>query len=63
MAALRGRLHVDRGVSRSGGRDQLEPRQLLQDLSRQRGPFAHDADDIERTKPLDDRGGTSDIDR
>ena len=60
-AALRGRLHVDRGVARSGGRDKLEPRQLLQDFSRQRGPFAHDADGIERTQPLDERGGISDV--
>ena len=45
--------HVDRGIARASGDQELEVRQLLDDRARKRGALAHGADDRETLQRLD----------
>lgn len=54
-------LRVDGGVAGSRRGDQLELRQLLQDLPCERSAFAHDADHVEGAKPLNHCRGIGDV--
>src|SRR5580704_9086148 len=44
---------IDRRVSLSRRRNELEIGKALNHVARQRSPLAHDADDIKRLQPLD----------
>src|SRR5438128_5584910 len=50
--AIGSRNDVDRGVSRSRRGNELEIGKALNDVAGQRGPLAHDTNDIERQQPL-----------
>src|SRR6266404_5827318 len=43
---------IDHGVSSSRRGNELEIGKALNDLARQRGPLAHDTNDIKRQQPL-----------
>jgi hypothetical protein len=45
--------HIDQRVSRSRRGDELEIGKAFYDAARQRGPLAHDANNIKRQQPLD----------
>src|SRR5437870_4223883 len=47
-------LDIDRRISRSRRGNELEIGKALNDVAGQRGPLAHDTNDIKRQKPLDE---------
>src|ERR1700732_5427089 len=48
------RVDIDRRVSRSRRGNELEIGKALNDAAGQRGPLAHDANDVKRQQPLND---------
>jgi hypothetical protein len=53
-AAFLGGRDVDGGVERPSRGDHLQPRQALDDITRQRCSLPHDAHHVERRQPLND---------
>src|SRR5258706_6774662 len=52
--AIGSRNDVDRGVSRSRRGNEFEIGKALNDVAGQRGPLAHDTNDVKRLQPLND---------